>query len=60
MDPGEGMRLDFVGEEHLRDTIELDNRLSVGRLALLLLAGSCGPGAAAGLKVPPYFSLIRS
>jgi hypothetical protein len=42
VDPRQGMGLDFVGEEDLRHTIELDQRLSVVSHLLVLLAALKG------------------
>src|SRR5471030_3101647 len=57
VDPGERVRLDFVGEEHLRHTIQLDQRLSVlsHALCLLRIGGPEGAALRSG-----YFSLMRS
>src|SRR6185503_751503 len=52
VDPREGMRLDFVGEEDLRHTIELDQRLSVVSHLLVLLAALKGCAR--------YFNRMRS
>src|SRR5260370_11179951 len=63
VDPGERMGLDFVGEEDLRHSVKLDQRLQfgLGHLDLLVRTDPCvDPGSGGHSGPPRYLSLMRS